>query len=236
MTPARWAAVAIGLVGAFLVSTAIGGFAARQLRPQPSSPSVAAVSQTPGHVSATPAASSGLGTARPSTPVASAASASPPETTQPTDQPTSALPATAAPTTAVPTTQVPTSIPTSIPTGGLDPPTAEDFANDLSEAIRNGDNAYMVARLHSATLERYGLRACRRHINEEISGSNVTWEIQGSSGPAPWDYVADNLTTSIPDAWTVSVRQAGATPELRDLHFAPVDGTWRWFTDCGDPL
>ena len=76
---------------------------------------------------------------------------------------------------------------------------------------------------------------CRRYIRQDVSGDAITWDVHGATGPAAWDYVTDGLTTTIDDAWTVPVTQAEATPPERELHFAPVDGTWRWFTDCGNP-
>jgi hypothetical protein len=118
----------------------------------------------------------------------------------------------------------------------LDPATAEEFATDLAAAISDSQNLYLLARLHPATIERYGLAQCRTYIQDTLSGTQITWEVQVSSGPAPWDYITDDLTTTIADAWAVTVRQPGADPEIRDLHFAPSDGTWRWFTDCGEPL
>ena len=50
-----------------------------------------------------------------------------------------------------------------------------------------------------------------------------------------WSYETDDVATTIDDASSVSIRQAGADPEFRELHFAKFDGTWRWFTDCGNP-
>lgn len=85
------------------------------------------------------------------------------------------------------------------------------------------------------TVDRYGAQQCRRYVKQAVSGDQITWEIRGSTGPAAWDYTTDGLTTTVPDAWAVSVRQPGADPEQRELHFAPAEGSWRWFTDCGDP-
>jgi len=117
----------------------------------------------------------------------------------------------------------------------LDSATAEQFAADLAAAVRGGDDDYLVAHLHPATTDRYGLQMCRRYIRQDVSGDDLNWEVHGATGPAAWDYITDGLTESIPDAWTVSVIQAGATPPERELHFARADGTWRWFTDCGNP-
>jgi len=116
----------------------------------------------------------------------------------------------------------------------LDPPTAEEFADDLAAAQREGDDEYLLARLHPAVIERYGTRQCRTHIRDDVSGTDVNWEVQGSNGPAPWDYTSDGLTTTIEDTWIVTVLEPPTT-DPRELHFAPSEGTWRWFTDCGEP-
>jgi hypothetical protein len=118
--------------------------------------------------------------------------------------------------------------------GTLDPATAEEFTTDLAAAITDGDEEYLNARLHPAVIERFGARQCARHIADDVIGQAVNWQVEGSTGPAPWDYVSDGLTTTIDDTWTVTVTEPPAT-DTAELHFAPADGTWRWFTDCGDP-
>jgi hypothetical protein len=115
----------------------------------------------------------------------------------------------------------------------MDAATAQQFAADLAAAIRGGDDDFVVAHFHPATIDRYGMQTCRRYVRRVVSGDDINWDVHGASGPDSWEYVTDGLTTTIPDAWTISVTQAGATPPDREVHFAPVDGTWRWFTDCG---
>lgn len=110
---------------------------------------------------------------------------------------------------------------------------AEGFAQELAAAIGESDDEYLFNHLHPAAIERYGEAACQTHV-AGVEG-DLGWEIRGSSGPEDWSYETDDLATTIDDAWVVTVRQPGATPEIRDLHFARADGTWRWFTDCGDP-
>jgi hypothetical protein len=254
MTPLRWAAVVSGLVGAFLVSVAAGGFIARQLNSLATVPPVAVVTPAPATASPPNASITSLPASPTATPEIPSASSTPP-TASPTEAATPAV-TPAAPSPSGQQTSPPTSLPsatasgeptttpgqpsgsppTALPTGVLDPATAEEFAADLSAAIRDGQNQYLIDRLHPATVDRYGLAQCRVYIRDTVSGSDVTWEVQASTGPTPWDYVTDDLTTTIPDAWAVTVRQPGAEPEIRDLHFAPFDGTWRWFTDCGEPL
>jgi hypothetical protein len=203
----HWLAVAIGLAGVFCLSIAAGAYVGR-LRATPSNPPVAVASPTPD--------------ATTSAPPTTAATASP------------SLAPTVAPT-APPTQAPPSATPSAAPTTALDPATAEQFALDLSAAIRSGHTDYLLARLHPAVIERYGTRICRSYINGTVAGDDVRWTVSSTTGPAAWSYETDGLTTPIAEAWMVSVNQAGATPEARDLHFAPSDGTWRWFTDCGTP-
>lgn len=103
---------------------------------------------------------------------------------------------------------------------------------DLAAAVEAGDERYLFERLHPAVIERYGERRCRSYTNG--IHHPLDWEILATS-TAPWDYETDGLSTTIADATIVSVRQADADPPERDLHFATSDGSWRWFTDCGDP-
>lgn len=217
MSGTRWLVLASGLVGAFLVSVAAGGLIARQLNARPTAPPIAVASPTPAPlVTPTPGV--------PNTPPSATHAPTGAPTTGPTETPTVAPP-----------TETPTPVtPTPMATVALDPPTVQDFTNDLSAALAERDRAYLNSRLHPAVIERYGEQTCRRYLRGV--GGRVTWEILGSSGPAPWDYITDVVSTTLPDAWTVSIRQPGEDPELRELHFAHADGTWRWFTDCGDPI
>jgi hypothetical protein len=210
MNRANVAAVAIGLAATFIVSVAAGAFIARQLNSGTTPPAVAVASP-----SAPP-------------PVQSLTA-----TLSPAPTPTALAPTATAVMPTVTATPVATPTPGATPTPALDPATAEDFAAQLAAALNSRDVEYLVSRLHPATTDRYGVTQCRRHIKG--LRSSISWEIQSSAGPAAWDYVSDGLTTTISDAWTVTVRQQGADPEIRELHFAPVDVAWRWFTDCGDP-
>lgn len=116
----------------------------------------------------------------------------------------------------------------------LDPATAEEFAADLLAAFQTGDTAYLADRLHPTVFVRYGKQQCRTHVAGFTADPTSNWTVVSSSGPAPWSWVTDDLATTVDNAWTVTVK----VPESadRDLHFAPSEGQWRWFLDCGDPL
>jgi len=117
-----------------------------------------------------------------------------------------------------------------------DPADIPQFMTDLADALRQGKGNFLFSNLHPAVLDRYGEQACRR-FTASATVDGLHMEYIGSDGPGPWDWVLDDLTTTIEDAWSVTVvwRQPGAE-EQRDVRIAPADGSWRWFTDCGDPL
>lgn len=213
MTRTAVVALAIGYLGVFLLSAAAGGLIARQMH---ATPDIAVASPTPTFTAVATIEPT------PSPPPASP----PPASLQPTVPVVSTAPMT-------PTPSIEPS-PTLEPTATLNPPTVEQFTHDLAAALRDGDFAYLVTHLHPVTIGRYGEQVCT-HYAQGIPSTDPKWEVLSVSGPAPWTYTTDGIDTVIPDAWTVSVRQPGANPELRELHFAPSDGTWRWFTDCGTP-
>jgi hypothetical protein len=198
----RWMQFGAVLVVAFLLSVGAGAWLSRQ-RTGTSVPIVPTPSPAP----------TVLSTASP------APTAPPTPTSAPTPSP-SPTPGTASP--AVPSTTPP----------ALDPPTADEFADALLVAFQSGDSQYLFDRLHPAVFDRYGMRQCRRHIDGLPADPSARWTVQSSSGPAPWAWETDGLTTTVSDAWTVTTR----IPDegQREIHFAPFEGTWRWFTDCGE--
>lgn len=177
-----------------------------------------------------------VGRQRTGTPVASVPTPSPAPTAVFTASPSPTLPVTptAAPTpnpSPVPPTAPPTATPSAVPS--LDPPTAEEFADALLAAFQSGDTQYLFDRVHPVVFERYGMRQCRRHVDGFAADPSASWTVQSSSGPAPWEWETDDLTTTVGDTWTVTIRIPGEGQ--RDIHFAPFEGTWRWFVDCGEP-
>ncbi len=106
----------------------------------------------------------------------------------------------------------------------------------LVPAIRSNDVATLRAKLHPATIERYGEAACRTYFTA-LNDPAFDVVVHDVRPPAAWDYVTDGRTTSIPDAWEVAadLTSQGKT-EARALHVALVGGEIRWFTDCGTPL
>jgi hypothetical protein len=150
--------------------------------------------------------------------------------------PTASIVATPAP--------APTATPVPVPTASPAPPSPTPdaealivaFYEGLDPAIRAADADILVPLLHPATIERYGEPACRTYLGG-LADPTLDIVVATVAGPAPWDYITDDLTTTIPDAWTIQAAftSQGATSD-RELHVALVGGEVRWFTDCGTPL
>jgi hypothetical protein len=142
---------------------------------------------------------------------------------------------TSGPTTTTPTSPPPTLVP---PSPTVDPTIAvRAFFDDLVAAIRSGNVSPMGARLNGAVIDRYGVAACEAQLASRDRDPTYAVTITTIHDLAPWDYVTDDMTTTIPLTWTIdaSVTALGATA-ARELHVAPGDDEVTWFTDCGTPL
>ncbi len=134
----------------------------------------------------------------------------------------------------------PTADPTEVPspTVGADTDAAiRAFFVDLVDAIRGGTIESMAARLNGAVIDRYGVSPCETKLATDATDPTYAVSIVEIHPLAPWDYVTDERTTPIDEAWTIDadVTASGATTR-RQIHLAPMGGTVSWFTDCGDPL
>lgn len=212
--------VAIAFVGLFLLGTVIGGVIAMVSKPLSGGP-VAVATPIPSAVPTTTAPIASATAVVPTLPTATttvtALPTLPPQPT-PSSEPTPAQ------------TVAPTAAPTA------DPAAIDPFIEELGAAIAAGRDRFLFDNLHPAVIERYGEQACRDYTSTTRS-QGLSIEYVSANGPEAWDWVLDDRTTQIPDAWTVSViwREPGLE-EAREVHIAPSEASWRWFTDCGDPL
>lgn len=173
----------------------------------------------------------GLATAGSTSTSAAAATASLPPPTQVSEP--SGTPATVPPT----ASPAPTPTPRPTPTPSPDPvDLARAFYAELVAGIRAADADDLIALLHPATLDRYGLTACQANLGT-LDDPAFDIVVNAVDAPADWDYVTDERTTTIPSAWTVhaTFTSQGETSQ-RELHVAMVGDELRWFTDCGTPL
>jgi hypothetical protein len=116
------------------------------------------------------------------------------------------------------------------------------FFARLQADIQAGHQGDLADSLAAAVIARYGRDACATALAAKPPVPEQAFEIIAVRPPAPWDYVTDGLTTTIPDTTAVDAHVTGPDPsgtvttEPRELHVQVVDGAVHWFTDCGDPL
>jgi hypothetical protein len=115
------------------------------------------------------------------------------------------------------------------------PEKATAFVKQLDTAIRSGDSTYLFTHLHSAVIARYGATQCQRYLAS--FDRSIRREVRSSpSAPGDYAYTTDGQTTDVPDVLAIAVDLvAPAGTQRVALHTAEVDGTYRWFTDCGKP-
>jgi hypothetical protein len=129
----------------------------------------------------------------------------------------------------------PPSTPVATPSPSLDALVRAFFA-DLVTATRDRDADSLFAWLHPATIERYGEAECRNFLaNREDATFQVVVTSVGE--PETWPYTTDDLATTIEGALTVQAEVTNSGNTIpRELHVVVLDGSVRWFTDCGTPL
>jgi hypothetical protein len=139
--------------------------------------------------------------------------------------------------TAIPT---PTPSPTAAPTADVDA-LVRAFYVELGAALDEGRAGDMVDALAPAVFDRYGRPACEAQLASQAPEPGRAFEILAIGPPSAWDYVTDDVSTTIPDALTIQARVTGPSPTgettvERELHVQVINGVVRWFSDCGTPL
>ena len=144
--------------------------------------------------------------------------------------------------TASPTGSVPVS-PAPVPSASLSPspspsPAAEsvqEFLPLFAAAFRGGDAAFLLTRLHPAVITLYGEKQCQTYT-ATLTDPTRAYRITSVSAPGTYAYTPDGRSIQVPDVLTVRVRQTAYGQRVTGpIHLAVVDGTVRWFTDCGTP-
>lgn len=127
-----------------------------------------------------------------------------------------------------------TSVPTPSPTLDRDALVRAFFA-DLVTATRARDVDSLFAWLHPATLQRYGVAACREFLaNREDATFQVV--VTSVGDPETWPYTTDGVATNVENAVTVTAEVTNSGNTIpRELHVVVLDGQVWWFTDCGTP-
>jgi hypothetical protein len=143
---------------------------------------------------------------------------------------------------ASPTGSVPVS-PAPVPSASLSPTpspsaaaeTVQAFLPLFAAAFRSGDSAFLLAHLHPAVITLYGQQQCETYTGT-LTDPTRAYRITSVSAPGTYAYSPDGRSIQVPDVLTVRVRQTAYGQKVSGpIHLAVVDGTVRWFTDCGTP-
>ena len=118
--------------------------------------------------------------------------------------PASTTPRSAAPATAAPTVAVTPAL-TVAPTEDTLAIVRAFFAR-VQASIRAGTQGELAASLGAAAIARYGQEQCATALAAKPPVPEQVFEILGVQAPAAWDYVTDELTTTVPNTTTVDAR------------------------------
>ena len=137
-------------------------------------------------------------------------------------------------TTGTPTTAVPS------PTAGANRPATtvasespEAFLNELAAAIRGGDSAFLLARLHPVVIQHFGLAACQSALRA-YRDTSAKLTVISVGAPTTYAWTAGSQTIPVEGTIPVTVTSVFNGQESQAVvHIALVDGTMRWFTTCG---
>ena len=114
--------------------------------------------------------------------------------------------------------------------------TPQEFLAVLLAAFANGDAATLLARMNQATLDRYGAAQCEAYAGL-VAGEAQDLEFREATELATWDYVTDEVTTTVAGVLEVEVeRTINSQTLIQLIRWQLVDGRFTWFTDCGDPV
>ena len=114
--------------------------------------------------------------------------------------------------------------------------TAEGFLPVFSAAIRTGDERFLFERLHPAVVEFYGERACRVYLRDFVVPDSE-FVYRSAAEPSQFTWIADGTATLVQDVVNVDVTAVSEEGEIdRVIHLGIVEGSLRWFADCGDPV
>jgi len=114
--------------------------------------------------------------------------------------------------------------------------TPEGFLPVFSAAIRTGDERFLFEHLHPAVVEFYGERACHVYLRDFVVPDSEL-QYRSAAEPAEFTWIADGTATLVQDVVNVDVTAVSEEGEIdRVIHLGIVEGSLRWFADCGDPV
>jgi len=110
---------------------------------------------------------------------------------------------------------------------------AEAFAQAFNDAFQSGDTEALFELLHPAVIDLYGAEACQAYFASVIENP-IQIEVLEILEVGTWDWVIDERSTLI--VFTFKVTVQGKTSQ-HEIHLSlSDDGSFLWFTDCGEPL
>jgi hypothetical protein len=115
------------------------------------------------------------------------------------------------------------------------PETVDAFVAQLVSSLSSGDPSFAVDRLHPTVLSAFPTQ-CPAHLD---SVTDPTFDIQVTEVSQPGDYVyappsLGGVQYTVPNVIALQAQvTTNGTTAPQELHVADVDGTYRWFTDCG---
>gem|GEM_PF-2233262 len=114
-------------------------------------------------------------------------------------------------------------------TSFLDVRLAHDFAT--------GDVGDELATLNSVVIDLFGADQCRSLLGT-LTDPTAVFTVKEVTGPIPYDYPSNGLTTAVPNTFFVDVtRTQHGQPQDQTVHVARGNnGSLSWFTACGTPL
>jgi hypothetical protein len=110
------------------------------------------------------------------------------------------------------------------------------FLAAFVQALRTGDETFLVQRLHPAVLARYGTEQCRRAVRE-LEDPNAELRLVRVSQSRFFTYASDGRTETVANTFTLATDgTVHGRRGTREYHVAVVDGRFRTFLDCGAPV
>ena len=94
----------------------------------------------------------------------------------------------------------------------------------------------LLEMLHSAIIDLYGVSTCQEYLGSAVENI-IQIELLQILSSEPWTWEIDVHSTLIEDAFSIQVSVTGGDQKAGQTMYLGFeqDGSFSWFTDCGDP-